>query len=166
MHKEIYTDLKELLMNGAQFHECLKLWCNENGYRGMRRVHWYNQKRDYERACDLDEFILNQPYDFDALPFMVYPAKPKAEIKSYKEMLEYYKKTEKENIVKLRDLACKLREENDFTGYSYVYDIIQYTECEYNKLCITIRELTSYNWDVTTVYLKEKQIHDKMKEKM
>lgn len=22
------------------------------------------------------------------------------------------------------------------------------------------------NWDVTTVYLKEKQIHDKMKEKM
>lgn len=165
MHKEIFADIKELFILDAQFHECLKLWCYEHGYRGMRRVHMYNQKHDYKRMIKLDEFILNQPYDFKVIKFEEYPKLNKFEIASYKEMLEIYANNEKKTIAKLKDYAGKLRQENDFTGFSFVYEILEEIEKEYNKILITIKEFNNFGWTPEIMYIKEKQIHDKMKEK-
>lgn len=167
MHKELFTKLIAECKKGIEFHSMMYKWSNAKGFRGMRRIHWYNEMCDHHKLKSIEEFILNSDYDFTYLECNDKLEDTKKQsirsAKSYKEALVLYYDYECEVYDCIKDIAYKMNEDGDILASKFILDILEEVKCEKVNVKKSITYLNNGEWYMPFVMDFDKQMHDKFK---
>lgn len=147
--------------HGETFHNKMMLFSQSMGFQGLKRLHRYNSEKDRKHYVEMQNYCIDM-FGEVLEPDWNYSISTPRDLK---DILNDYLKWEISVYKRINDIGDKLISYNCTCEYNLVTECLYDVRKEIEKVRRMIQEYSMSGWDMSYILIKDKKLHDEMKEK-